>query len=109
MFKKSRFIFKANGALAQLGIDPLRINDDVRSGVWERCLGGGKTPHEAALIIFARMYSEEPDVSTIRLIDFPPIVKAAIHDWENEGLIERDFMDGIIRVTNEAQKQRGKI
>ena len=80
MFKKSRFIYKANAALAQLGINPLRINNDVRRGVWERCLAGGRTPHEAACLLFARMYHEQADVS------FTPVVKLAIHDWENDGL-----------------------
>ena len=81
MFKRSRFILKANAALARLGVNPLSINNDFRRETLMACLADGRTPQEAACRIF----------SQIGIGNQPIGAEEIIHDWEDKGLVDREW------------------
>ena len=78
MFKKSRFIFNANAALAQLGINPLSISNDFRRETLMKCMEAGRAPKEAACFIYHEMGSTHQTTGA----------EAIIRTWEDKGLVD---------------------
>lgn len=85
VFKKARFVFKTNAALAQLGVNPLSIHKDVRGGISVRYLEFDRTPKEAACIPFAQVGIAHQRLSAEETNSF----------WEDGGLVDRNWHKAI--------------
>jgi len=80
MFKKSKFIFSGNFAIAQLGIDPLTLDGNLRSSVLSAAFESGASPEEAAVYLFFRLP-----------IAYQPMgAEAVIGAWIQEGKVSQD-------------------
>ena len=95
MFKKSKFIYKANAALAQLGINPLRIDNDIRRGTLEQYYERGRTPQEAACFLFTEL----------GIGNRPIGAEEKIYAWEDKGLVDREWRKSLARFQIEDMKK----